>query len=98
MLETERENGIKKTFFRDYTQPSLLSSSPLQAPGGQMEVARDEVTGRWKEGGMEDDAVTDVHTSRELASDGLGTAVSLSWIKAASQASICPPVCLSVYI
>lgn len=45
---------------------------------------------------MEDDAVTDVHTSRELASDGLGTAVSSSWIKAASQASICPPVCLSV--
>lgn len=47
---------------------------------------------------MEDDAVTDVHTSRELgeglASVGLGTAVSSSWIKAASQASICPPVCL----
>lgn len=51
---------------------------------------------------MEDDAVTDVHTSRELdeglASVGSGTAISSSWIKAASQASICPPVCLSVYI
>lgn len=50
---------------------------------------------------MEDDAVTDVHTSRELgeglASVGLGTAVSSSWIKAASQASICPPVCLSIF-
>lgn len=51
---------------------------------------------------MEDDAVTDVHTSRELgeglASVWSGTAVSSNWIKAASQASICPPVCLSVYI
>lgn len=50
---------------------------------------------------MENDAVTDVHTSRELdeglASVGSGTAISLSWIKAALQASICPPVCLSIF-
>lgn len=55
MHERQRENGIKKTFFRDYSPPpTSLSASPLQAPeqtdggGGAMKGQTDERRERWR--------------------------------------------------
>lgn len=90
--EGERENGIKNTFFRDYSLP-LLAPHPFRPLSGQMEVAewwRDRRMKGGRDGGGRDDGWAHVKRGKWLATVGSNRIISSSRTTAAPHPSICP--------